>query len=281
MKRSFALLALSLACVAAHSAEPSVEKEKASIQTTAHKAILEKFAEHPNFLLKYRPSDNMPEITSEALITGVGDRGTVARMNAGIERIGVIPRLNVLPCDTGCVGNPDYEKAVRGFIDNYESAARQGHYDFRGTMTVKVRWFKQRGFLERKVPIPGNRDVFSISFPLEGKLVTLSRQSTEAPMDALTTEVSGLLGGMLSLQMGIGVKPSPLQALLPDRERTWMAALSSGLAPINRALDMIFGAENRRSRIEPMTEADKVLLPAVDGIEPNEIEPLSAPVFLF
>jgi hypothetical protein len=43
----------------------------------------------------------------------------------------------------------------------------------------------------------------------------------------------------------------------------------------------VFGTEDIRSRIEPMTDAFAEFLPAVDVIFPNEIDPIAAPDYFY
>jgi hypothetical protein len=247
---------------------------RAPILVTTHPEIRAKYAGHEDLLLKFRASENLPEVINESLLGGP------ASANTG--KIGTKPRLTVLPCDIGCSGNSDYDKAVNSFLTSYAKSVVDGAYEFRGSMTVKVRWFKQRSYFERQLPIPGNQDTFAISFPLEGKLITLSARDggDRSAMDALTTSVSGLLSIQLVLQAGIGVKPSPLQALLPTAELSWLNKFDNAVAPQLTAFITMLGGKDYRSRIEPMTAADNVLLPAVDGIEPNEIDPITETVFL-
>lgn len=242
---------------------------------TAYPAIRKKYEGHEQILLKYRKNENLPEITNDAMLEGT------ATAKQAKEVVGTIPRLTVLPCDTGCKGNSDYEKAVKVFLKNYENPVRQGILAYRGNMTIKVRWFNERGYFKRKLGMISGYDVFAYSFPIEGKLVTLSYRDSapEADMEALVTKASGMLGLMMMTQMGMGLKPVPLQELLPESEQKFMRKLNDSLQPIAAVIDGIFGNADYRSRVEPMTDAYANLLPAVDGILPNEIDPLNKVVY--
>lgn len=257
-------------------------EQPAPIMVSSYPKLREKYAGHEDVLLKYRFSPNLPEITSKALLDGVGDKNIFDKLNRGEEKIGFIPRLTIVPCDDGCLGNGDYDKAVKRFLGNYNQGVAKGHFAYRGNMTVKVRWFKQRGFLEKQMPIPANRDVFAIAFPVEGKLITISLRdgSKQSDMNSLAVKASGMLWSMLVLQMGVGIKPFPLLELLPQAERNWLKQTNDALAPVVLTLDQFFGAEDQRSRIEPMGPQFNNLLPAVDGIGPNEVAPIAGPVFL-
>lgn len=242
---------------------------------TTNPTIRKKYAGHEELLLKYRKSENLPEVTNDAMIDGT------ATEKQAKEKLGTIPRLTVLPCDDGCKGNGDYEKAVSLFLKNYEGQVREGFYTYRGNMTIKVRWFNQRGYFKRQAGILTGSDVFAISFPLEGKLVTLAHRdgSSTADMDAIVTLSSGLFSLMMSSEIGLGLKPYPLQELLPESERKFMRQLNDTLRPIVSALDNLLGNQDYRSRVEPMTEEYANLLPAIDGILPNEIDPLNKVVY--
>lgn len=248
---------------------------------TSHPAIRKKYAGHEQVLMKYRRSENLPEITNEAMLNETADAKQAARVAKGEEKLGTIPRLTILPCDDGCKGNGDYEKAVKAFLKNYENPVREGYMAYRGNMTIKVRWFNERGYFKRKAGALSGYDVFAYSFPLEGKLVTLSFRdsSSEADMDSLVTQASGMLNLMMMTQIGLGLKPIPLQELLPESEQKFFRQLNNSLRPLMGAIDGFLGNGDYRSRVEPMTDAFANLLPAVDGILPNEIDPLDKVVY--
>lgn len=244
-------------------------------------SIQARYADKKHLLLRYRQSENMPEITNSLVLEGIGDKEAMDRINQRKDKIGTIPRLVLLPCSDGCANNKDYEKVAAAFQERYAAPVQAGLYEFRGQIKVKVRWYQERGMFERMSPIPTRKDVFAISFPLEGKLITLSSYSIakKNEMSTFVTKTSGLLNTALGIEMGAGVKPYLLQFLLPENERSLMVKVNDGLAPIVKGIDKIFGGVDYSSRIEPMTSADDELLPAVDGILPNEINPLKEPVF--
>lgn len=54
-----------------------------------------------------------------------------------------------------------------------------------------------------------------------------------------------------------------------------LAGVATGLSNVNTAINGSLGVEDVRSRIEPVTDAYKHLLPAIDGIGPNEVRPVT------
>ncbi|WP_159680280.1 hypothetical protein [Caballeronia cordobensis] len=50
---------------------------------------------------------------------------------------------------------------------------------------------------------------------------------------------------------------------------------------VSDALGSVFGADGVRSSIEPATEANSNLLPAIDGIQPNEIAPITSLHYIY
>lgn len=257
------------------STEPSLPDD---IRVTAHPKVRESVAGHESLLLKYRPSENLPEVTNEDLLQGYGDKDAVARLKKSTVKVGTLPRLKLLPCDVGC-DTDDYRKAEQLFLAKYDKAVANGHFTYRGTMTAKVRWYKVKSYLARKLSVPVS-DVFAISFPLEGKLYTLStwQMGKDYDVESLTTKAAARLFLMMFNQVGLGLKPTALQRLLPETERNVLTRFSDATAGASLAFDSLLGQEDTRSRLEPMTEADNVLLPAFDGILPNEVDPLTEPV---
>lgn len=250
---------------------------KAAILITNHPKVLESVKGYQSKLLRYRLNENLPEITHEALLTGKGSKEDLARLNDGRDKVGTLPKLKLIPCDDGCVGNADYETAAKQFIAAYEQGFRNGTFVPRGVMTVKVRYFKQRGALARHfLPGAGNPDIFAISFPLEGKLITLASKdfSSTPNMKDLTLRAAGQLWTILSLEVGVGKRPGFFDEI--DADNT----LLKPIVAVSDAVHNVFG-KVYSSSISPMTEADNNLLPAIDGIEPNEIDPLDREVRLY
>ncbi len=249
---------------------------KAAIMITNHPKVLEVVKGDKSKLLRYRLSQNLPEITNEALLTGKGNQADVDRMNKGHEKIGTLPKLKLIPCDEGCVGNSDYEKAAKKFIATYEQGFRQGTFEPRGTMTVKVRYFNERSFLARQLPNPANPDIFAYSFPLEGKLVTLMAMdsSKSSDMDGLAVRAAGRLLLTMIFEVGVGKRPYILDEIQKDDKL--LKTMGGAMTTVNN-----FFGKDYKPTIEPMTVAHNSLLPAIDGIEPNEIDPLDHVVTIY
>ena len=249
-----------------------------NIRVSTHPKVLEQVSGHEALLLKFRPNENLPEVTNEELLQGYADKDAVARLKKSTVKVGTLPRLKLLPCDEGC-DTDDYRKAEKMFLAKYDKAVANGHFTYRGTMTAKVRWYKVKSYIARKLSVPVS-DVFAISFPIEGKLYTLStwQMGKDYDVDSLTTKAAARLFLMMFNQVGLGIKPASLQRLLPETERNFLTRFSDATAGASLAFDSLLGQEDTRSRLEPMTEADNALLPAIDGILPNEVDPLTEPV---
>lgn len=243
----------------------------AGVVTTTHplkRAFLEQSKSEPTV---YRPNPNMPEILNEDVIRGMRQAGE----NPGnfSEFVGHLPRLVVLPCAKGCEGE-DYEKVVAAFVRGYRG--QRSHFVERGEMLVQVRWVHRRSFMARQLPY--GADVFGISFLYEGKLVSIGRSAgvgNAKPAERLAEELGGRFAVELALTAGMGAKPLFLK--LSDAHET-VAALMDTTSAVNEFL----GAEDVRSRIEPATvEAHKHLMPAIDGIAPGEVAPITEPKFVY
>lgn len=258
--------------------QETVSTPAADIRVTSHPKVLESVGGNTAMLLKYRLNENLPEVTNEDLLQGEADKEAVARLKPGAVQVGTLPRLKLIPCDEGC-DTDTYRKAEQQFLAKYNKAVTSGHFTFRGSMTAKVRWFYVKEGLLKKFNM--RPDVFAISFPVEGKLLTLSTRlrGAENNLDSLTSRAAGRFFLMMFSQVGVGVKPTPLQRLLPGAEAGSLTEFNEATAGIVKAVDSWAGQEDARSRLEPMTEADNVLLPAFDGILPNEVDPLTEPFF--
>lgn len=222
----------------------------------------------PADLTVFRPSENMPELSREFLVENVTGLSNV-------DLIGHMPRLKVLPCPKGCNGS-SYEKTVAKFVRGYDSAVSTNKAQYRGEMTVQVRWFHEKMLF---VPLSVNN--FGISFVYEGKLISLGKTSASrstTQVGALAEEVGQRLAFDMLFRAGAGIRPTFLKALDADSATGSAAiALGSGLA----AVQSLTGADDARSRIEPAsTETHKHLLPAVDGIAPGEYKPINEAKFI-
>jgi hypothetical protein len=215
----------------------------------------------------FRPSQNMPEVVNEDILRGMSESGKVPSKVS--QLIGYMPRLKVLPCAKGCEGK-DYDRAVAAFIKGYRGDGR--YFQERGEMVVQVRWFNVRPWYMKSVPY--SADVFGVSFILEGKLVSLGKKSgvgTRITADDLARDIGARLAGELAYTLGMGVRPP----LLVPLEKDALHGMGEAVLAVGAKVDGALGAEDVRSRIEPATEANANLLPAIDGIMPGEIEPIS------
>lgn len=236
--------------------DPNPLKQKYLAQTTLEKML-------------FRPSINMPEITNKGYIDGLVDSETATASPDAF--IGYIPKLKVLPCAKGCEGD-DYEEAVKSLKEGYHSKKDKGKGQVlkeRGELIVQVRWFNRRTFLGRQVPL--SADWFGVSFLLEGKLISIGRVANSS-VDDIAEIVGSRLVSELVLAVGMGVKPSYLHL---KRDPGTLADAAKALRTGITAFNSVFGTENVRSRVEPATEANNNLLPAIDGILPGEIEPIT------
>src|SRR5690606_3406396 len=102
--------------------------------------------------------------------TEAGRKELNRQMDGGSKVIWVVPRVELLPCDSGCVGNKTYDKMAKRFLASYNEMVTEGNgtVAFRGSMRVKVRWFREKTFLESINPISFAQEVFAIQFPIEG-----------------------------------------------------------------------------------------------------------------
>ncbi|KVP39896.1 hypothetical protein WJ87_06850 [Burkholderia ubonensis] len=214
----------------------------------------------------FRASDNMPEVVNEDLLRGMSDSGKAPGQVS--EFIGYMPKLKVLPCAEGCEGS-DYERAVADFIKGYRGNGKQ--FKERGEMIVQVRWYHTRPFYMRKVPY--SADTFGVSFLLEGKLVSLGSKSgvgLPGRSNELARDMGARLAMELAFTLGVGGKPTFLSTT---------NNISNGVAGTimrtGAAVDGVLGVEDVRSRIEPATEANANLMPAIDGIKPGEVSPIT------
>jgi len=216
----------------------------------------------------FRPSENMPEIVNEDLLRGM----TESKKNPDnvSQFIGYMPKVRVLPCEKGCEGS-GYERAVKAFIKGYRGQWKD-HIKERGEMIVQVRWYNTRPFLMRSLPY--GTDTFGVSFLLEGKLVSLGDRSLiggSTTSDELANRLGARMATELLFSLGVGTRPAFLTPVSEEGVAGTLQTASNTLTAINGT----FGADDVRSRIEPATEANANLFPAIDGIKPGEIAPIT------
>lgn len=257
--------------------------ERPVVQTN-HPAVLNAYAGQPWRLMKFRPNINLPEMVDVDVINNnptLDINKANAQFNNNERLIFTLPRLNIIPCDEGCIGNMDYEKAVQAFIKSYSSLDSGKGVAPRGVMKVKVRWFNQRGYLQKVNPLSLAQDVFAIQFPIEGNLVTISASSfgTSSDINKNVEKVANNFKIAVVLPVTYGLRNNVSMALDPSYDPSAMQKAGGLVAPVVRGLQKVLGQTDYSSRIEPMA-ADNPLLPAIDGIKPGELVKLNEP-FLF
>lgn len=227
-------------------------------------AVMAKAGTKPAY---FRASPNMPDIVNEDILRGMSETGKAP--DKASQLIGYMPKLKVLPCAKGCEGR-DYERAVAAFVKGYRGDGK--YFQERGEMIVQVRWFNVRPWYMKSVPY--SADVFGVSFILEGKLVSLGKKSgvgTHITADDLARDIGARMAAELAYTLGMGVRPP----LLVPMEKGALHGMGDAVMATGAKVDGALGVEDVRSRIEPATEANANLLPAIDGIKPGEIEPIS------
>lgn len=248
---------------AATSAEVNLPDGVTTEKTPLKQAYLAKASLKPAL---FRPSENMPEIVNEDLLRGMSETGKTP--GSVSEFIGYMPKLKVRPCAKGCEGT-DYERAVSAFIKGYQGDGK--HFKERGEMIVQVRWYNTRPWYARSLPY--GADTFGVSFMLEGKVVSLGKKSIVRGKET-SSELARDLGARMAMELaytlGVGVKSTYLSATNNASTGVGGAIMATGAK-----VDGLLGVDDVRSRIEPATEANSNLLPAIDGIKPGEVEPIT------
>lgn len=251
--------------------ESAVSTLPEGVVTTTHPLKLAFLTQSNSQPTVYRPNRNMPEIVNEDVMRGMREAGESP--GGFSEFVGHLPKLTVLPCEKGCAGE-DYEKTVAHFLRSYRGERK--HFVERGEMIVQVRWFNRRGYMARQLPY--GADTFGISFLYEGKLVSLGRSAgvgSDKPAERLAEEMGARLAVELAFTVGMGAKPLFVTKTTPNE-------LVQGFMDASRAVNGMLGAEDVRSRIDPATlEAHKHLMPAIDGIEPGEVAPITETKFVY
>lgn len=229
-------------------------------------------------LALFRPNPSMPEITHEGYLRGMTESNSAPDQAAGNAKaqkgqvLGYLPKLKVLPCEVGCKGKK-YEEAVREFIKGYRG---DGLFQERGELIVQVRWFNTRSFF--MVQMPYSADQFGVSFILEGKLVSVGLNSGVGATiyaDELAHDLGARLAMDLAFTMGLGKRST----LLNPYNGQIYGGVPDAIVRTNVAVQGVLGVDDMRSRMEPATEAHQHLLPAIDGIQPGEVNPISERVY--
>lgn len=255
------------AAASAPAAEPKLMDMPAGATVRTDEAYVAYFvaskASIPGDLTVFRPNPNMPEVTKQFLADQITKSPTTGML-------GYMPRLVVHPCE-GCSGS-DYEKAVAKLVAGYESYSRASRSDgavqYRGVMPVEVRWFGTKTLF-----VPLSQNQFGISFVYEGKLVSLGKSTTQTTVFSQAETMGERLAYEMLLRAGVGLRPRFLLALDNDSA---MSQVNKGVGTINVGIKSLVGNSDTRSRIEPVDPVKHArLLPAVDGINPGEVRPIS------
>ncbi|TIC80306.1 hypothetical protein [Crenobacter intestini] len=226
-------------------------------------------------LMVYRQNPNKPEVVSDDFIRGVASNEDAKKYASGEKIIAYLPTVKILPCAQGCSGE-DYEEAANAFKNQFNTFANPKHesnknFKPRGEFVVQVSTYKRRSFLERRLPL--GEDAFGVSFALEGKLVTLTMGSgNEGTVDEVAQSLASKLMFDLIQTVGLGIRPwfvQPAKEVQSETAKVVVTALdgvSTGLSKLGYAM----GGEY----VAPLGPEHSALLPAMDGILPNEVLPV-------
>ncbi len=218
----------------------------------------------PNDLSIYRPGPNMPEASPQLLRDQMSKTATT-------DFLGYMPRVRVTGCPQ-CKGS-DFSKIMKSFLKGLGSYTDgPGKIEYRGELPIEIRWFNIGSSF-----LPTSTSQFGISYVYEGKLISMGRSTAVGKASDIYQQAEDLgvrLGYDLLFRIGVGLKPYTLMSL--DANGTSMRkaslALGAGLTHVHTAL----GGVDARSRIEPVDPARHAhLLPAIDGINPGEVRPIT------
>ena len=249
---------------------------------TNRTAVLDAYTKSPWQLNRFRPNPNLPELVNAELLT-TGSNPDPEKLNDRLKNneqvLFTFPKLQVVPCDDGCIGNKDYDKAIKEFTDRYDAMVRGNGVAYRGEMKVKVRWFNKRSYLESVNPLSLAQDVFAIQFPIEGNLLTISSSSfgRNSKIEDRVALVGNRFRIAVMLPLSYGLRNGFSATLDPAYDPSVMQRTSAFIAPGVRGLKSLLGQADYSSRVEPLA-ADNALLPAIDGLRPGEIVALDGPV---
>jgi hypothetical protein len=215
----------------------------------------------------YRPNENMPDLSNEDALRGKLSDGKTEAQARG-EVIGYMPRLRVIPCSDGCDGSA-YDKAVAALVSGYRGT--MPNIAYRGEMLVRVSRFHHLSFLSSMVPT--FNESISIQFVMQGRLVTLSKAAMDNHGSAtdLAEQLGSTLGTQVLLQLGVGIAPG---VTIPE-QNTGLHSATHSVLKVTGAILGAIGTDTARSTVGPVPEGDVSLLPAIDGIGPNEVDPLT------
>lgn len=224
----------------------------------------------------FRPNLNMPEFLDSDMINDSLTEQKAAdiqrRLSQGKAVLMAFPRITLIPCDEGCLGNKDYEKMAERFLRSYESMASSGASAYRGEMKIKVRWFRKKSFIENMNPLSFAQQAFGIEFPIEGNMLTLSSSSfgAKASLEDCVDDVAQKFKMGVIFPMALGMRNYFTITLDPNYDPSVMNYINNSLAAPVRGVKDFFGQTDYSSRLEPITSAHQVLLPAIDGLQAGE-----------
>jgi hypothetical protein len=217
----------------------------------------------------YRPNENMPNLSNEDALRGTLSEGKT-ETQARSEIIGYMPRLRVTPCPDDC-NSSAYDKAVDALVKGYRGT--MPNIVEQGEMAVRISHFHHLSFLASMVPT--FNESISIQFVLQGRLVTLEKAaiagSNGASATSMAEQLGALLGIQVLMQLGIGIAPG----VTVPAEKTTLHAAEHSVLKVTGAILNALGTDVERSSVGPVPDGDVSLLPAIDGIGPNEVEPLT------
>jgi hypothetical protein len=260
---------------AASDATPSIDASNSSHQTSLPPGIITEQNSLKLAIIEqqgakkayYRPNESMPDLSNEDALRGRLSSGRTQEQ-ARRELVGYMPRLRIIPCSDNC-NSSAYDEAAAALIKGYRGT--MPNVAERGEMIVRISHFHHLSFLASMVPT--FNESISIQFVLQGRLVTLDKAAMDNHGSAtdMAEQLGALLGTQVLMQLGVGIAPS---VTIPASKTALNSAKHSVLKVGSSILNVV-GTDSAHSTIGPVPDGDISLLPAIDGIGPNEIEPLT------
>lgn len=247
-----------------------------AIVSTQHPAVHRHHATTAWRIAHFRPNLNLPELLDADLVNGSMTHEKAAdlerQLALGKTVLWVMPRITLLPCEEGCVGNADYEKMKTRFLKAYNDPARNPAVAYRGEMKVRVRWFRQKTFVEKMNPLSFASEAFGIEFPIEGNVLTLASSETgkNASVEDCVDRVAVLFKAGVIFPMSLGLRNYFTATLDPQYDPSVMDRLNRFVAGPVRGLQKVLGQTDYSSRYEPIAPRHAALLPAIDGLQAGE-----------
>jgi len=259
-----------------HAVPPGAPFAAQPIVSTNHPGVHRYHVGTPWRIAHFRPNLNMPEIIDADIVNNALTNEKAAdlqrQLTLGKAVLWTFPRLVLLPCEEGCVGNKDYEKMAMRFLKPYDDMVRSGAGAYRGEMKIRVRWFRQKSFVERMNPLSFAQQAFGIEFPIEGNMLTLSASAfgKDASLEDCVDRVAGLFRMGVIFPMSLGLRNHFTMTLDPQYDAGVMERVNTAVASPVRGLNKLLGQTDYSSRVEPITAAHRALLPAIDGLQAGE-----------